>query len=1702
MSPKVFRRQTALVGSQSPQKATNAGGNTTNNSSNVGGVLSSNGGTHQNLINGGGSGRRTKSRLLPVSHADSLLKPSILAWKLSGMLSSAHIHRRPLSVQGRTASPMQARQAVTKLKKEIIERRADPSPAPSRPPRRVARHSVAASPPLNSINQLPAPRGMLEHQRIKSTFHSSNDKRRSSALNRPARLTKGSTTIPDFGAAPQSSPTSGPPGVGRHNIVLDVKRNSGQVAERRQLLDALPSTNKVASEDTGRDCKELCVTLGQTPQDVWNAAALEDTNKFKVLSSPICNVGAVDEMKLNARGCDKVASPTGGFCDYGQPKQLSSNAFSLRRLRSTTDEERKVSSGSPSVRALSLPTRNAEDACGVEMGKDRVAQDAVLCDMVTYRQQLQPYQQKIKLLKQRRKDVQEALYRFLTLCQSQSDPGKNTSNFSSIAALESHATFLTNGLKELQRRNVALLLRLAEYSREVRRPLGSVCGNLDADVAGRHQQQQIEEDEFEKRNGERSLVVNTPATRNLPNTLEQFKETTPTTNSVTVSSMKEPSLAYLSFLREEEGLIVQLLNEVCSRVRDALTNELTVTIADKAMLETPLFLPSLPDKCSTCPEKGQHPPSQHVADCGCLLGDKTGPGVGTTMSSAADSAGHSLGLTTRNTGSPKSAVKKKKNGAVTDNGGRTTPPKCAVSEGMACHEPFVGVALKNGISAEDHRKKVEDADDDKNCFLGCNTDNLQLVLGGGRRCFSYASLQKTTGGNAPIPRSKSTSACNATHKIKMLWKMTSATKNIPTATTRLNMKPNKSKAPPKSGVASVAMDNILAARINKAEETWKAIKGLASVETERTPTQLQPKCVGLAQKIDNNADFPQTLGTQERQPPEITACTPTPLNSVELENTIKKHHDSLKDKLEVAPAAQLSLTVSWVSDMSFKNDPDKKTTTAVSLPCSSGPLQCKQQQMEEVEQLQVLLGASVSLERTVSFTEMVPMEVAMATRIKCCWRQYMARAMVRQRRKQVDDEKRQQQRWHLENVMAFRLQRLFAKIVARRRRQREAMQRQCASTSAPQSDTKMADKWRSDSNKENCERPLTLREKFEKAKERRRKLLHPTLNDTNFVSGVGGTLCSRPGTQTRVGRRQRPASEVAVNVPPLDLKSSCISTLDIERYWLQGENFRLNILHRLLRAPRALLYVLRVMCEACPSQPVSALAFLKGAEDGRLKKESPNNGDQQAPQTEEGVGKREKEDKYSLNQPGVDQEGYAKRKKGTSDRPLYRHFHQDVKDENGIRWDVQSYRMLRRRLLARKAPMENSVDAGVICPFSIHVRSLIEEDEMLHEVPVAKDFQRPFECWGTAYAFQARVFSAAAEYAWKLIFSHTPHDDYKQRMLKTREEKRARLERVEQRNRMILACYCVSSEQEWLKEASKDIGFIARIWNPKRSLDSNDPDFERHCHETYDFVEDFLYQCFPAIADLEEMPTFLMGAGIFLLLKSTLSYAKEKVGKEDESLARDILAGTADKIHGGSLPPRNVIALCDPKLPLTTEQRETIFSYEVLNLLEYLVFFSSSAQPKRADTATNSDNNRDCEDEEENDRNTNNNNMGGEVAFSEANEGTCEQVGRSLEAAMRLGGSFPISFISSFSEIDAALPVIQRPHLRQVRTPLPKALAANQLDKAATVTTNVEGNANTIMELELVYPRGYLVDLSERVMRALLGSCPSLEVCEDMDAAL
>ncbi|EKF37629.1 hypothetical protein MOQ_002176, partial [Trypanosoma cruzi marinkellei] len=1639
----------------------------------VAGALSSNGGTHQNSNNGGG---RAKSRLLPMSRNNSLSTPPPPAWKTTGLASGTHIRRRPPSVPGRTVSPLQPRPAITRLKKEIIEHRSDPSPAPSRPPRTFKKHSLAASPPLLSLNPLTGLRGMMDHQRITSAFYPGNDRGKLFTLNRPAKTNQRNPIIPDSGTATPSSPVSGSRGVGRRNIVLDVKQSSRPVTGRKHMLEALPQAIRVAAEDTVRSYKELCEALGQAPQDAWIDAVLESANKAVSSSrTTYIGVGSPTEVKVNAKEREKLAATAGIYLDQGPTKKVGTKTCLAKKPRSV--EEGKGGGVTPNVCEPFIAKREPRELPAVDTDKDSAGKNTMLDRMVVYCQHLRPYQQKMDVLKQRRKDVDDALGRFLALCQNCSEPGETTSKLVAVNALESHANLLTDGLKDLQRCNAALLLRLREYSREVRRPLGLVSCELEINAVG---QQRVEKKTPElKENENMTSMVNVPCKENVASQ----------TKSINFPSTKDPPYAYLNFLREEESRIVQQLNEVCSRVREALTNGLTVTIADEAMLETPLFLSSATTGHPLSFEREHQQQPGRITSQGFFSGNLVASGA-------------------------------------TDNSCRTTPPNSVTTEDGNTCGPFVGIALVDWVPlVDDDNNNIDDhtGSNNSNSFSHkYASSNPKLVLGGGRQCLSFHFPPKRkTGGKVAVRRAKSTSATNATQKRKNVGKMAMTTKTPTTTTTTKSttVKHKKSKTLSKTGSTSSATEVLLAAHIKEAEETWRAIKGLAGVGVAQGSSP-KKQLIRTESKLkgEGNKDFALELTPPREQYSGAISLSSTP-KKIEIEHNItnKFHDSSSEDKLEEAAGQGKPPGASLAPDVSKCNEANKNKTAEVICQFFRRYIQEKKRQTNEMHQLQMSTGASLSLERSAVCKAEFNIDVAMATRIQCCWRQHMARRILRQRRERVENEARQQQKWHLENVMAFRIQRLFAKIVARRRLHK-AIQRRCAASKALQVGANMSENNRTDGKNENSLRLMKLRERFEQARERRRNLLRSTSDGTNSFSDANILPpCSSsvspldnllPIEKKPPELEPQPENGVTVKVPQLGLKSSGISTFDIEGYQPETENFNVCILHRLLRAPKPLLYMTRVLCDAYPTQPVSALDFLKAAEEVKCKGGGRNSSHQRTTHEKEGKKKEEdkegKEDKSSSKQHEEGQEIREKSEKGRSEH--HHHQQQKMKDESEMQWELRPYRLISHGLLARKAAMINRPDTKYVCPFSIRVKSFVEENELKHEEPVAKGFQRPFERWGTAHAFQRRVFSAAAEYAWKLIFSHTPHDDYKQRMLKTKEEQEARLERVEQRNRMILACYCVRSEREWLKEASRDLGFIARIWNPKKSLDPNDPDFERHCRETYEFVEDFLYQCFPTIANLDEAPTFLMGAGIFFLLKSILAYKREKEEEDDKTMGDDGFAGYVDKIEGRQADPECTAASYLSDLLLTPHQRKMMSTCELLNLLDNLTLWCRFPEPKRAiPTASGLGKKND-----EVNRNTAHGSMGEDVDFSDTCEGMYERTIRSIETTTRLSECETASFTTSHGENSAKISEDQRPRLRQVLdTPLLKSSPVKRLEDAAfhaRITHNNNNNninnKNNGVELEIVYPKGYLVGLSERLMRALLGLRVELEVCEDLDATM
>lgn len=398
------------------------------------------------------------------------------------------------------------------------------------------------------------------------------------------------------------------------------------------------------------------------------------------------------------------------------------------------------------------------------------------------------------------------------------------------------------------------------------------------------------------------------------------------------------------------------------------------------------------------------------------------------------------------------------------------------------------------------------------------------------------------------------------------------------------------------------------------------------------------------------------------------------------------------------------------------------------------------------------------------------------------------------------------------------------------------------------------------------------RDRFLRAKEQRRALNAKHQETTNATSPgtTGQELGSRHmSPEKRLEKKANHQHGVSISVAdtpavspvaPLPLVETGISTTQIAQYNNDSENFDLQVLHRLMRAPSTIVYLLCVLTLKNVHYPPMGYAPLR---------------DKNTPSFESLLYKvRSEKDALRL-----------------SDRPITTTVRSTI-PEGIYRLDnsfLIPYRQLKKlhspfSVCVEDANGSSSRESGevhhtspntvVSMPWSPRYESYVKANELRSSHPVVKDFTRPFERWGTSNAFVRRLFTAAAIYSWKLIFSHTPHDDFKQRQLQIQEQKAARLERVDQRNRMILACYFVHSEREWLREASKDISFVGQIWNPKRSLDQNDPDLQQHAREAYEFVEDFLYQCFPTVSGLDEVPSFLLGAGIYFLVRESLNYNK------------------------------------------------------------------------------------------------------------------------------------------------------------------------------------------------------------------------------------
>lgn len=478
------------------------------------------------------------------------------------------------------------------------------------------------------------------------------------------------------------------------------------------------------------------------------------------------------------------------------------------------------------------------------------------------------------------------------------------------------------------------------------------------------------------------------------------------------------------------------------------------------------------------------------------------------------------------------------------------------------------------------------------------------------------------------------------------------------------------------------------------------------------------------------------------------------------------------------------------------------------------------------------------------------------------------------------------------------------------------------------------------------------RDRFLRAKEQRRALnaeLQQEVKNPDDTVKNGGT--NTPASVAVAG--VKPGLRVAISVAdvpsvppvaPLPLREMGISTTQIVHYNNDSDSFDLRVLHRLCRAPTTLLYMLCMLTMKNPHYPPMGYASMRDSNtpsfEGLLSKVRNEHSihhprgnafttiiEKSIPDNIRGIGN-------SFLIP------YPQLKKL---QPPFVHLIEEGETASGR---------------SRKAEEVGSPATFISFPWTPRHRSYVKPNELRSAHPVVKDFKRPFERWGMSNAFVRRLFTAAAIYSWKLIFSHTPHDDFKQRQLQNPDQRAARLDRVDQRNRMILACYCVHSEREWLREASKDISFVGQLWNPKRSLDQNDPDLLRHAKETFDFVEDFIYQCFPTVSGLDEVPSFLLGAGIFFLLRESLNYNESILISHLIPWGHEYLTKPSDFISPNKKKEK----------PLSSYAQAAQLKFELCDLLDHVVkeesrryqgkptkiFSSSSLSPPRESGSTSS----------------------------------------------------------------------------------------------------------------------------------------------------
>ncbi|KAG5505276.1 hypothetical protein JIQ42_07483 [Leishmania sp. Namibia] len=463
----------------------------------------------------------------------------------------------------------------------------------------------------------------------------------------------------------------------------------------------------------------------------------------------------------------------------------------------------------------------------------------------------------------------------------------------------------------------------------------------------------------------------------------------------------------------------------------------------------------------------------------------------------------------------------------------------------------------------------------------------------------------------------------------------------------------------------------------------------------------------------------------------------------------------------------------------------------------------------------------------------------------------------------------------------------------------------------------------------------TSRERFHRAKEQRKSALASAAAVTSGAAGAPSSPSSSSG-----GAKEA-AWMAPIRVSPLPLAASGISTFAIRNYHGESSSFTVSAMHRLLNAPPSLLYTTCMVALRYPTNPPMAYLDNSGGSAVNHRLGGEEHQTSEAPSAADdalgGMGstdplQRPRHSRQAILGDGRAAGALTPRQRRWIERGLLyvRFLHLRHYACGGYEALIPASSMGGLVDAAPRSPTGryalSSLDATLNSatrsysgsnwatamatlpvPPTMRYESVVHPNELQHAKPVVKPFHRPFEQWSMAHNLTSRVFCAAAIYAWQLIFSHTPFDDAKQRELPTREEQQARLERVEDRNGIILDCYGVHSEREWLREATKDLSFVGQIYLPH--FDRDNPEQQRESRDNYEFVKNFLFQCFPSINKLADIPDYLVGAGLFFMLKEVFHYTKDSPSTHRMRETLPLLVVTEGQDHIASVTrPTSVLA--------------------------------------------------------------------------------------------------------------------------------------------------------------------------------------------------